>query len=183
MAFLCRGRPSEHSAVQALNFDNVTYAVESEGRSGHAPSSISTLPGVSLVSEDLGRSSMEHPARAARSIIIGGDTPPPAPASATSSASTKSPAVQASPSTISSASQTPASPDENSPQSDHPAGIILTRPEYYTIPSLKELEKMMDRATGDCIVNGFTVGRAGYGSVFWPGETNVAGLNLDDLGK
>ena len=41
---------------------------------------------------------------------------------------------------------------------------------------------MLDE-NGDCIVTDFVVGRYGYGNVFFPGETNVAGLNLDEIGK
>ena len=51
----------------------------------------------------------------------------------------------------------------------HPAGIQLTRSEYYTIPSLEELGRMTD-ADGCCKVENLTIGREGYGSVFFPGE-------------
>ncbi|XP_064636233.1 nuclear pore complex protein Nup98-Nup96-like isoform X2 [Lineus longissimus] len=62
----------------------------------------------------------------------------------------------------------------------HPAGIVLRRPGYYTIPSMDELAVTTDQ-NGDCIVEDFTVGREGYGSVFYAGITNVAGLNLDEI--
>uniref|UniRef100_A0A8C6U9S7 Nuclear pore complex protein Nup98-Nup96 n=1 Tax=Neogobius melanostomus TaxID=47308 RepID=A0A8C6U9S7_9GOBI len=65
-------------------------------------------------------------------------------------------------------------------QSPHPAGLVLSRVGYYTIPSLEELAEMVD-SNGDCLVVNFTVGRKGYGSVFFPGEVNVAGLNLDEI--
>ncbi|XP_067137824.1 nuclear pore complex protein Nup98-Nup96-like isoform X2 [Centruroides vittatus] len=65
-------------------------------------------------------------------------------------------------------------------QSGHPAGIILRRAGYYTIPPLQELATLVDE-NGNCIVENFTIGREGYGSVFFPGETNVAGLNLDEI--
>uniref|UniRef100_A0A3B4AT94 Nuclear pore complex protein Nup98-Nup96 n=1 Tax=Periophthalmus magnuspinnatus TaxID=409849 RepID=A0A3B4AT94_9GOBI len=65
-------------------------------------------------------------------------------------------------------------------QAPHPAGIVLSRVGYFTIPSLEELVEMVD-SNGDCFVENFTVGRRGYGSVFFPGEVNVAGLNLDDI--
>uniref|UniRef100_A0A3Q0SAE5 Nuclear pore complex protein Nup98-Nup96 n=1 Tax=Amphilophus citrinellus TaxID=61819 RepID=A0A3Q0SAE5_AMPCI len=42
------------------------------------------------------------------------------------------------------------------------------------------LAEMMDE-NGDCIVENFTIGRKGYGSVFFPGEVNVAGMNLDEI--
>ncbi|KAL1502583.1 hypothetical protein ABEB36_007706 [Hypothenemus hampei] len=60
----------------------------------------------------------------------------------------------------------------------HPANIICTRPEYYTLPSLDELTPDED---GKCFVKGFTVGRKGYGNVYFPDEIDVAGLNLDEL--
>lgn len=36
---------------------------------------------------------------------------------------------------------------------------------------------------GDCFVDDFTVGREGYGNIFFHGPINVANLNLDDIGK
>ncbi len=39
----------------------------------------------------------------------------------------------------------------------------------------------VDESTGSCLVENFTVGRNGYGNVFFPGVTNVAGLNLDEI--
>ena len=58
---------------------------------------------------------------------------------------------------------------------------MLDEGEYYCTPSLDEL----DRRTRDnrCEVDGFTVGREGFGKVFFPGKTDVFGLNLDKLGK
>uniref|UniRef100_A0A674BNB0 Nuclear pore complex protein Nup98-Nup96 n=1 Tax=Salmo trutta TaxID=8032 RepID=A0A674BNB0_SALTR len=62
----------------------------------------------------------------------------------------------------------------------HPAGIVLCRVGYYTIPAMDELAKMVDE-NGVCVVENFTVGRKGYGSVFFHGEVNVTGLNLDEI--
>lgn len=64
----------------------------------------------------------------------------------------------------------------------HPANIVLTRPGYYTVPSWQELTDITDE-NGDCIVEDFTIGREGYGSVFFPGSTNIAGMNFDEIGK
>ncbi|KAF7206744.1 nuclear pore complex protein Nup98-Nup96 isoform X2 [Nothobranchius furzeri] len=69
---------------------------------------------------------------------------------------------------------------EKSQQSPHPAGVVLKRVGYYTIPSLEDLTDMMDES-GQCVVENFTVGRKGYGSVFFPGEINLTGLNLDEI--
>ncbi|KAK7925328.1 hypothetical protein WMY93_007638 [Mugilogobius chulae] len=70
--------------------------------------------------------------------------------------------------------------EEQLEQSPHPAGLVLSRAGYYTIPSLEDLAEMVD-SNGDCVVENFTVGRRGYGSVYFPGEVNVAGLNLDEI--
>lgn len=59
-------------------------------------------------------------------------------------------------------------------------GITLTRPDYYTVPPL---EKLIEHRLGDgqCLIRGFTIGRAGYGNVSFPELINVANLNLDEL--
>uniref|UniRef100_A0A7N8Y0C4 Nuclear pore complex protein Nup98-Nup96 n=1 Tax=Mastacembelus armatus TaxID=205130 RepID=A0A7N8Y0C4_9TELE len=59
-------------------------------------------------------------------------------------------------------------------------GIVLNRVGYYTIPSMEELAEMVDE-NGECVVENFTIGRKGYGSIFFPGEVNVTGLNLDEI--
>uniref|UniRef100_A0AAQ5YAA5 Nuclear pore complex protein Nup98-Nup96 n=1 Tax=Amphiprion ocellaris TaxID=80972 RepID=A0AAQ5YAA5_AMPOC len=64
--------------------------------------------------------------------------------------------------------------------SPHPAGIVLNRVGYYTIPSMDDLAEMVDE-NGECVVENFTIGRKGYGSIFFPGEVNVTGLNLDEI--
>ncbi|XP_056140469.1 nuclear pore complex protein Nup98-Nup96 [Lampris incognitus] len=69
---------------------------------------------------------------------------------------------------------------EEEQQSPHPAGIVLRRSGYYTIPSMEELAEMVDE-NGVCVVENFTVGRKGYGSVFFPGEVNLTRLNLDEI--
>uniref|UniRef100_A0A8D0HTZ6 Nuclear pore complex protein Nup98-Nup96 n=1 Tax=Sphenodon punctatus TaxID=8508 RepID=A0A8D0HTZ6_SPHPU len=62
----------------------------------------------------------------------------------------------------------------------HPAGIVLTRVGYYTIPSMEELAKLTsDR--GECIVTDFTIGRKGYGSIYFEGDVSLTNLNLDDI--
>lgn len=38
-------------------------------------------------------------------------------------------------------------------------------------------------SNGDVFVDDFIVGRTGYGCVKFYGKTNVAGLNLDEIGK
>uniref|UniRef100_A0A8C3Q1Z2 Nuclear pore complex protein Nup98-Nup96 n=1 Tax=Chrysolophus pictus TaxID=9089 RepID=A0A8C3Q1Z2_CHRPC len=62
----------------------------------------------------------------------------------------------------------------------HPAGIVLTRAGYYTIPSMEELAKFTNDKN-ECIVTDFTIGRKGYGSIFFEGEVNLTNLNLDDI--
>lgn len=62
----------------------------------------------------------------------------------------------------------------------HPTGIILKRPGYYTIPSLDELVDYIG-PDGSCVVPNFTIGRKGYGNVYYDGPIDIAGMNLDDL--
>ena len=68
------------------------------------------------------------------------------------------------------------------PPPPNSAGIVLSRPGYYTIPSMEALGEMVDEA-GDCYVEDLTIGREGYGSIFFPGVTNMANMNLDETGK
>ncbi|XP_066555772.1 nuclear pore complex protein Nup98-Nup96 isoform X3 [Amia ocellicauda] len=65
-------------------------------------------------------------------------------------------------------------------QTPHPAGIVLGRIGYYTIPSMDELARMVNE-NGECLVENFTVGRKGYGSIYFPGEVNLTNLNLDEI--
>ncbi|XP_061752896.1 nuclear pore complex protein Nup98-Nup96 isoform X3 [Nerophis ophidion] len=69
---------------------------------------------------------------------------------------------------------------QESNTSPHPAGIVLNRVGYYTIPSMDELAEMVDD-NAVCVVENFTVGRKGYGSIFFAGVVNVTGLNLDEI--
>lgn len=63
-----------------------------------------------------------------------------------------------------------------------PSGIILTRVGYYTIPSLDKLADFMTE-DNQCIVPNFTIGREGYGNVYFNDSFDVANLNLDEIGK
>ena len=58
----------------------------------------------------------------------------------------------------------------------------MFRPEYYTIPAIEELNEMID-SNGEVWVNDFIVGRQGYGQVKFLGKTDVADLNLDEIGE
>jgi len=71
---------------------------------------------------------------------------------------------------------------QGDPLPPHPAGIVLRRPGYYTLPSMEELAEMVDEQK-ECYVDGYTIGREGYGSIFFPGMFSVADLNLDEIGK
>ncbi|XP_067889099.1 nuclear pore complex protein Nup98-Nup96 isoform X2 [Heterodontus francisci] len=68
--------------------------------------------------------------------------------------------------------------DDNLPP--HPAGIVLTRVGYYTIPSMDELAQQL-KENGECIVENFTIGRKGYGSIYFPGIVNLTNMNLDEI--
>jgi len=59
----------------------------------------------------------------------------------------------------------------------------LTRHDYYTKPTIEELKSSFNDQ-GQCFVKQFTVGRKHYGSVTFQGlSMNLAGLDLDQLGK
>lgn len=60
-------------------------------------------------------------------------------------------------------------------------GLILSRSDYYTIPPLDEIDSYYNESSGTCILDSFTIGRKGYGSIFWEGPIDVASLNLDEI--
>lgn len=62
----------------------------------------------------------------------------------------------------------------------HLTGIVLTRQGYYTIPSLDDLISIMDEQ-GRCFVSNFTIGRKGYGNVYFNETFDVSGLHLDEI--
>ena len=64
----------------------------------------------------------------------------------------------------------------------HPAGIVLRRHGYFTIPSLEELANSTDE-NGHCDVQDFTIGRENYGNIFFEGPMDISDLNLDELGE
>lgn len=77
------------------------------------------------------------------------------------------------------------SPDESSPElidpyTVHPTGIVLKRAGYYTLPSLDELCSYLSE-DGSCVVKNFTIGRDGYGNVFYNEPMDVSNLNLDEI--
>ncbi len=49
-------------------------------------------------------------------------------------------------------------------------------------PTTSELKSLFNDK-GQCILKQFTVGHEKYGSVTFYGQINVAGLNLDEIGK
>ncbi|VVD00738.1 unnamed protein product, partial [Leptidea sinapis] len=62
----------------------------------------------------------------------------------------------------------------------HPAGVKLSRPGYYTIPSLEEMTKYL-KADGSCVVPHLTIGRKNYGSVYFDCDIDVANMDLDNM--
>lgn len=62
----------------------------------------------------------------------------------------------------------------------HPTGITLKRAGYYTIPSLDDMLGYLSE-DGSCVVPNFTIGRKGYGCVYFDEPIDVSGLNLDEL--
>ncbi|OXU31309.1 hypothetical protein TSAR_006343 [Trichomalopsis sarcophagae] len=61
------------------------------------------------------------------------------------------------------------------------ANLKLQRHGYYIIPSLESLNKYVKNKT--CIVPHFTIGRKGYGNVYFADSFDIYGLNLDEIGK
>ncbi|KAL3096948.1 hypothetical protein niasHS_002664 [Heterodera schachtii] len=60
--------------------------------------------------------------------------------------------------------------------------VKLIRPEYYCKPSAKELEECFREDGSLRIECGLTVGRVGYGSVFWKGPIQLDGpIDLDEI--
>ncbi|XP_012260239.2 nuclear pore complex protein Nup98-Nup96 isoform X2 [Athalia rosae] len=64
-------------------------------------------------------------------------------------------------------------------QEPNAACVTLHRIGYYTIPSMDKLEEYVRGQT--CIVPNFTVGRRGYGNVYFPDAIDIYGLNLDKI--
>lgn len=59
------------------------------------------------------------------------------------------------------------------------AKVTLRRVGYYTIPALDKLDEYVCGET--CVVPNFTVGRKGYGNVYFPDSFDIYGLNLDEI--
>lgn len=68
------------------------------------------------------------------------------------------------------------------PEAQRKCGIVMQRADYYTVPSLDELDQQAQLGK-DLVVQDFTVGRRSFGKVRFLGPTCVSGLNLDELGE
>jgi len=62
-----------------------------------------------------------------------------------------------------------------------PAALMprLNRPDYYVNPSIEAMS-VLPEAKLSCVDN-LEIGRYGYGSVKWPGLTDVRGINFDEV--
>jgi len=62
-----------------------------------------------------------------------------------------------------------------------PASLLprLTRPEYYSSPSIEMMSKMSEVKLSQ--IDNFEIGRYGYGSIKWPGLTDVRRLDFDRI--
>jgi hypothetical protein len=56
---------------------------------------------------------------------------------------------------------------------------ILTRPEYYSSPSIEAMSKMSEAKLSR--IDNLEIGRYGYGCVRWPGLTDVRRVNFDEV--
>lgn len=61
-----------------------------------------------------------------------------------------------------------------------PAGVILSKRDIYTEPPLEELERFVQDGKVH-LVDGFVVGRLGYGRIEWPGAISFSDVDLGDL--
>ncbi|RCN27956.1 nucleoporin autopeptidase [Ancylostoma caninum] len=58
--------------------------------------------------------------------------------------------------------------------------VRLNAPDYFTEPTINAMKEMV--VNGKVILNnGLTVGRATYGSVFWPGRIELDNVTLDEI--
>lgn len=70
-----------------------------------------------------------------------------------------------------------AGPDDDiAPASLRP---ILARPEYFSNPSMQKLATLSEKELAN--VDNFEIGRHGFGSIKWPGLTDLRRVNLDEL--
>ncbi|XP_034945165.1 nuclear pore complex protein Nup98-Nup96 [Chelonus insularis] len=69
------------------------------------------------------------------------------------------------------------------PHKPNLAKVTLRRVGYYTKPAIEQLDEYVkdDSVFPTCIVPNFTVGRTGYGEVFFPDSFDIYGLNLDEI--
>ncbi|PFH37959.1 nucleoporin autopeptidase [Besnoitia besnoiti] len=58
---------------------------------------------------------------------------------------------------------------------------VLTRADYESVPSIEVLTGMTEQELSR--VQDFTITRRGYGSIRWPGYTDLRGINLDEVVK
>ncbi|CBZ52927.1 hypothetical protein NCLIV_027150 [Neospora caninum Liverpool] len=58
---------------------------------------------------------------------------------------------------------------------------VLMRPDYETVPSIEVLTGMTEQELSR--VQDFSITRRAYGSIRWPGYTDLRGINLDDAVK
>ncbi|XGW17571.1 hypothetical protein V3C99_002289 [Haemonchus contortus] len=96
-------------------------------------------------------------------------------------ASSKSPATQGTNVTSSSASSeiVRTSPQIVASSTSQPI-VRLNSPDYFTEPTINAMREMV--VDGKVILNnGLTVGRATYGSVFWPGRIELENVALDEI--
>lgn len=61
-----------------------------------------------------------------------------------------------------------------------PVGIVCSKRDIYTEPSIEELEKFVKNGKVE-LVDGFTIGRQGYGRIRWQGPISFADVDLGDL--
>ncbi|KAF1762420.1 hypothetical protein GCK72_010682 [Caenorhabditis remanei] len=83
-------------------------------------------------------------------------------------------------STASSATSVVSTPSEENPIDNTAAGVKLSKPDYFSLPTINEMKNMVKN--GKVVLpEGLTIGRSSYGSVFWPGKFELKDIVLDEV--
>ncbi|EGT35638.1 CBN-NPP-10 protein [Caenorhabditis brenneri] len=70
--------------------------------------------------------------------------------------------------------------DENGAADSDTAGVRLSKPDYFSLPTINEMKGMVK--DGRVVLeDGLTIGRSSYGSVFWPGKIEIKDIVLDEI--
>nr|pir hypothetical protein ZK328.5b - Caenorhabditis elegans [Caenorhabditis elegans] len=80
----------------------------------------------------------------------------------------------------SSAASVVSTPSEETVNVNSAAGVKLTKPDYFSLPTINEMKNMIKNGRV-VLEDGLTVGRSSYGSVYWPGRVELKDVALDEI--